>query len=270
MSVKRSPPNTDFVNPQRGVNRQLSLDDSTIVDKSYDTLITEIKLLREDINSWKTHVNQRLDDLEGRLSKSEADVKDLQRKNEECILLRSTVLQLQEQLNQQSQAALSSDIELLGLEELNNENLQHLTLVAATKIGVNLSAADINTVHRMGPRKKSQPNLANSGESLLPRPVVIRFTRKAVRDEFLKAALTRRNLDSKDITESGPQRKLYVNERLSSGNRHLFRITRDFTKNTGYKFCWSRGGNIFIRKREGSPAIRIRCEGDLHKLEPNT
>ncbi|KAJ2937130.1 hypothetical protein O0L34_g19439 [Tuta absoluta] len=165
------------VNVKRGsgsTRRELELDDSpdphrknaiakdgnqVSNDAKYDTLLQEIRLLRQDIGTWKKHVDDCIDDITNRLSNSEKTLKELQSQQQECILLKATVNQLNEQLNTHAQESLNNDVEFLGLEEINNENLYHLALVAARKVGVEIAETDINSVHRAGPRKnKSTEN----------------------------------------------------------------------------------------------------------------
>ncbi|KAI5635057.1 hypothetical protein NE865_12175 [Phthorimaea operculella] len=276
------------VNLKRGsgpTRRELDLDESSdsqpkkstpnednIVssDAKYNTLLQEIRLLRQDIGTWKKHVEDRLDNITSRLSNAEKSLKELQSQQKECILLKETVNQLNEQLNSQAQESLSNDVELLGLEEMNNENLYHLALVAAKKVGVELTETDIDSVHRAGPRKKksseNQGRENGAAQSELVRPVILRFTRKAQREAFLNAAKSRRNLDSKEIAGAGPSRKVYVNERLTFANRNLFREARSLAEEAKFDYCWTRGGNIFLRRKTGTQAIRIRSTEDLSKL----
>ncbi|CAH2073530.1 unnamed protein product, partial [Iphiclides podalirius] len=182
----------------------------------------------------------------------------------ENINLKGYVRQLQDRLNKHTCEFLRSDLEILGLTEIPNENPYHLVLTTAMKIGVELDESDLSYVSRTG-QKLSDPDQSDR----LPRRLIVSFTRRTKREEFLKQAKARRTLQSKDIVGSGIERKLFVNERLTSDSRRLFRTSRLWAKDHGFKYCWIRNGNIFVRKgegRNGSPPIQVRSPEDLQNL----
>ena len=59
---------------------------------------------------------------------------------------------------------------------------------------------------------------------------------------------------------------VYINEHLSKNNRSLFAKAQEKKAALGYKFCWTRGGSINVRKTENSQIVTITCEEDLANL----
>lgn len=241
------------------------------VSSSMQSLISEIQNLRQDMSRMESNFANRFDDLSAKLISYDARIKVLEEKEKENAILKTQVTQLQDQLNKQSHERLQSDLEILGVEETPNENPAHLVLTTAYKIGIELDERDLDYVSRVGPRNK----MSNNEKVNLPRPLVVSFTRRTKREEFLKQAKNRRSLVSKDIVGNGSDRNVYVNERLTGETRRLFRSTRNWTKENDFRYCWVRDGVIYIRKRdgrEGSPPIRIRSSEDLQKFsrEPTT
>lgn len=223
--------------------------------------LREIKLLRGDVVDIKSHITSMTDHLTQcykRLDEYDSRIKSLEKREEEIIFLNNTIANLREQLNSQAQASLKNELEIAGINELKNENPLHIVRVLAHKIGVPLEENDLDFVTRAGPRRQ----LPNSAESA-PRSLAVRFVRRYKRDEFMKAAKIRRTLTSADIEISGTARNIYVNERLTQGNRQLFRASKLASKEHGYKFCWIKNGSILIRKQEGNPSIHIRNTEDL-------
>lgn len=231
-------------------------------------LTSEIRLFREEMSALKlqltnvvsaiSHCNERLDDITYQLTQSDSKIKYLEDRNLDH---ENTILMLQEQLNYQAQLQLRNEIEIVGIPEHSNENLCHIVLTTASKIGVSLSESDLDGVARPGRRSPK----TTGDRKQPPRPVVVRFTRKVKRDEFIKAAKMRRNLNSKDIDPNDSESKIYVNDRLTRENRQLFRDARTRAKQLDYKHCWTNGGIIFVRKREGSGPIQIRSHSDLDR-----
>lgn len=242
---------------------------SGVSSHELQVLTDEIRLMRHDMSCLASTLTERLDILTAKLSNSEERIKSLEKSEQELresnITLKATVTNLEDRLNSVAQATLRSELEIIGLEETRNENSFHIVLTTAQKIGVELCEADIDDASRAGPRRRDGDSNAEETK-YLPRPLVVRFARRAKRDEFLKASKSRRNLDSKDIVGAGPERRVFLNERLTPSNRRLFRNARAHASCLGFRYCWTRYGSIFVRKREGSPAKQIRCEEDLERL----
>ena len=59
---------------------------------------------------------------------------------------------------------------------------------------------------------------------------------------------------------------VYINEHLSKQNRSLFAKAQEKKGNMNYKYCWTRGGTVHMRKTDTSPPITIANESDFEKL----
>lgn len=62
-------------------------------------------------------------------------------------------MHLKEYLSKQAQNALANEVEIMGIPENCNENLQHVVLVTAAKIGIELKETDIDWVRRAGKKE---------------------------------------------------------------------------------------------------------------------
>lgn len=236
------------------------------------SLSTEFNLLRQSASEMWNSLKDRLDDLCDKISSYDSRLGMLEKLESENTVLKATVADLQYQLRSQAQASLSNEVEILGIDEFPAENPYHVVLTTAVKLGVELSEADLVHVSRVGPkrlRENSDTGCDAPNKTTLQRPIAVAFVRRVKRDEFLKQAKVRRSLKSGDIVHQGSSKKVYINERLTSANRRLFRSARIVAKERGYKYCWVRNGNILIRKqdaRTGSPAILIRSDDELKNL----
>lgn len=227
------------------------------------TLSLEINQLRQSASEMWNSLKCQLENISQKISNFDARIKSLESLHTENIELRATVLDLQQQINNQAQTLLRNEVEITGIEEIQSENPYHLAMTTAVNLGVALQDSDIVYATRVGPKRSDVSN------KQLQRPLVVAFARRVKRDEFLKQAKVRRNLKSNNIVGQGPERTVYVNERLTPANRRLFRSARIFAKSHKYKHCWTLNGAIFVRKRDaslGSPAIRVYGEEDLIKL----
>ncbi|CAG9783253.1 unnamed protein product [Diatraea saccharalis] len=191
------------------------------LDDSMRALLVEFGNLRQDMAKFQADIVSKVNEMTAKISSYDSIIKQFEDKEKENIALKLQISQLQEQVNKRSEEALRSDLEILGLFETPNENPIHLVLNTAIKIGVKLEDYDIDYASRAGPRNKKD---SKEGKQL-PRPLIVSFTRKIKRAEFLKQAKSRRTLESREIIGEGPERKIYVNERLTAEKRWLFRTS---------------------------------------------
>ncbi|XP_045501884.1 uncharacterized protein LOC123699064 [Colias croceus] len=233
------------------------------------SLIQEIKLLRSELSSFRSEISRlstlvsnfgsRLDSIEERVSHLESEPcieigqKQVQQNQE---LIES----LKGKLNDSEQEKLQYDVEITGIPESNGENLLHITITLAQKIGLTLDERDIANAHRRGPKRLPE-------SSSQPRPIIVRLTRKPLRDKLLQAARVRRSADTSGTGLSGDPCRFYLNEHLTYENRNLFYLTREKLGRTkNWRFIWTRGGRIYARQDNKSKVINIRTEDDLDKV----
>lgn len=263
-------------------HRVLTADSQSSDSLDLKSVMDEIKLMRNDMLEVKnqlhsltdsiTQCQEKITSFSDFFESTRLRLQLLEEKQAEVCELKSQISHLQEQLVSQAQTAISNELEVIGLPETANENLQHCVLVLAQKVGVPLLNEDIDWVSRVGPKKnmrnKSTGDISdNQSEFHNSRPLVVRLLRKTKRDEILKAARVRRNISPKDMDIGASTQKLYINERLTSDNRRLFREARIRARHLGYKFCWIHNGIIHVRKDEGRgyPAVQIRSWASLEE-----
>lgn len=91
---------------------------------------------------------------------------------------------------------LLNDIEIAGVPEHPGESPLHITQPLAQQVGMQLDTRDVVSVERVGPLKVVSVEV---GPKPRPRPFVVRLTRRPIRDELLRSACVRRNLDTNNI-----------------------------------------------------------------------
>ena len=208
------------------------------------TLAESLGACRNDIASFRSELSSMTEKIE-RLEHYESEVQDL----------RGEVHKLRTEIINRDRQHVQNNIEIVGLTEQGGENLDHLVGVIATKLGVDLDTRDIAHICRVGRR---QPQ-----DTAHPRPVVLRLTRRAVRDQLLKAARVRRHLSTEQLGVPGNSRAVYINEHLIKSDRQLYGKARGYAREGKLKYVWRKNGQILIRKSENGPVCRIQSEGDL-------
>lgn len=215
----------------------------------------EMGLLRQDL----LEVKQQLSSMSQISEKIKIFELKITEQAVEINLLQKSLKATEATINTQEQNHLRKEVEIAGIPEVESENPYHLALATAKKLGVDLLDSDIDCAHRTGPKQKSFEN-----KNHLPRTIVLRLIRQCKRDELVKAAKSRRNLNSEYLAPR-PASKVYVNERLTKTNRLLFRESRKRATQHGFRFCWISNGHIYVRQAERKPAVQIKTYEDLDK-----
>ncbi|XP_045450597.1 uncharacterized protein LOC123659425 [Melitaea cinxia] len=242
------------------------------------SLSEEIKLLRSEINSLRqdimsvisstnTELQNRLEVIEGRLSKLE-NQHPLENPTQ-SVDINKTIERLQIRLNESEQENLLNDVEITCVYEEQGENATHTAMALIKKIGITIEERDIVSAQRTGVRQQHPGSRESEGETSYsrPRPLVVRLTRRYLRDEIIRAARVLRGADTDGVTTK-PSR-FYVNERLSRENRKIFYLARQMGSKENWRYVWTRGGRVYVRREQGSRAHAIRTESDLPKIFGN-
>ena len=86
----------------------------------------------------------------------------------------------------------------------------------------------------------------------------MKFTSHDVREKLYRARKALKDITSYDLGHSEDNR-ISINESLTQSNKELFKDCLKVKKDKGFKFLWTNGGKIFMRKdqHEGSKVIQI-------------
>lgn len=252
----------------------------TLDSTGYNDLLDEIKSymrglldsqtesIRQGIAEIKNAIesqNQRLNQLEARISLLETKADKIQPLSTIASNIESTIAQLEAKIADRDQALLSNDVEVAGCSEEVDENCTRLVVALSKRLGVDLDEKDIVFAGRVGPMRKADTD----GAPGLPRPLVVRLARRAPRDALLQAA-RKRGVNTDDLKLPGPTRPLYINERLTRHNRLLFLKVKALARDAKLKYVWIRDARIFVRQEQGKPRYRIRTESDFSNFFGNS
>lgn len=224
--------------------------------EAFSNMKKEMVCFTSSLNSTTDDIfefRQEIKDLQGQ-------VKELHRYKAEADSLRVEVSDLRRELESHKQRLCLREVELSGIAEHKQENLQQIVSVLSVKLGVELDPRDVDNIQRVGKR-----GVGHESEEK-PRPIVVSLTRRAPRDRLLKAARVRRGLSSDDLDIAGKPRRVFINERLTRANRVLFGKARSLGRELNYRFVWVTNGNIYMRRAESTSILHVTSEQCLDKL----
>lgn len=159
---------------------------------------------------------------------------------------------LEERVEQMEQKEKERNVEIVGLEKQDNENLPLVISNIAEKL--NLNPKDIEEVKRVGSEKVGE-------KQNRPRPVIVTLRSKTARDIWIKQRKVRLNNDK--IYGNGSKQNVFINEDLTKYKRQLFWSAKTQLK-PQFNFIWIQNTNILVKKNELEKKIyNIRCEEDI-------
>lgn len=168
------------------------------------------------------------------------------------------VIALENKVAAMEQIARACNVEIANLPDKRGENLIAIITQIGSFIGYELTQRDILSIHRV-------PH-ADSNDKR-PKNVIIKFSSRYIRDNFLAAFRMKKGVDSTQLSISGPSNKIYANEHLTLGNKLLFRECREKAKTYAYKYVWVKHGIVLMRKSDSSPILAVRSSQDILKIK---
>ncbi|CAK1546890.1 unnamed protein product [Leptosia nina] len=160
------------------------------------------------------------------------------------------------------------NIRRIRIPENSGENITHIVISLAQKVGFTLEERDIVSADRMGSRlqREIQHINDNTAQPFRSRTIVVKLTRKQLREDFLREARVHRGAVTSGTNVEGGVKRFYVNERLTRVNRQLFQMTRREAKTKNWRHVWTRGGRVYARRDQNSTLCKIRSESDVRFL----
>lgn len=254
-----------FMDANIGTNSPLSLSqEMRLLREVMSSVRKEMQDFRQELVNLNTNMaefNKRIDSVEQRVAAVEERISTHTCPDVTDPGVNNMIAQLKQDLNDREQENLMNDVQITGIPERSGENILHVVDLITRKIGVDMEARDIVSAERRGIKRA----LEGGDGTQRPRPIVVRLTRRTVRDAVLKAARVRRGVDTTGILDGAPSR-LYINEHLTRTNRALFHKAREEGRQRGWRYVWTRGGYVFARRETGTAAHRLKTENDIDRI----
>ena len=121
--------------------------------------------------------------------------------------------------------------------------------------------SEISISHRLPSRTSNRSDSDRTSP-----PIIVRFVRRVVRDQFLRGRSKLKNFTTKDIDLGRiSDNKIFIQESLTSRKKALFKKCLEFKKRNNFKFIHH--GTIFLRKCESATAMKVSYQCDLDKID---
>lgn len=231
--------------------------------KDIQSKVSTIPSLKKQLDSIKQSMgllSEKYDMLLAEQEKSKDKIHKLEKAveavNNKCTYLEKFNLALQQSLQGYEQSARKQNIEIVGVEQMPDENVKEIV----SKIGkiINVSSDDsIEWVRRMQPRKLGTK----------PPSIIVGFKNSGMdcRDAWIAERRKLVDVTSNVITGGTKQDKIYINEDLSKSTRTLLWNAKKKLHGL-YQYTWVMNGKVLVKKAEGDKSIWVRSEADINAL----
>ena len=238
----------------RQINQTVSINKNEIIALQTQNVdyVRKNTALRTELDQLKVHARECREHRDRNPPQPPARDVETQTKIDELSIEMNA---MQNELNSIQQYLRINNLEVVGLPEPNEGESEETLLINAFNslegIDEPIRPEDIDISHPLNTTRKD-------GKSVH----VAKFISRKTKQIILTAKKKEENKQFKFRNHD-----VYVNEHLSKNNRALFAAAQEKKRALDYKFCWTRGGTVYVRKTENSQVITISNMDDVRDLQ---
>lgn len=176
--------------------------------------------------------------------------------------LKKNLNNLEVKLCNMDQKLRATTIDITAIPYNENEKPDDLVL-NLFKIGLNLniSRGDIVDCFRVKPKAINNENTNYSPA------IIVKFAKLSTKiNIFSQKSKLSMNLNTKKLFDTNISKPIFINENLCKDRRILLNAALNVKRERDYKFVWTRGGTIHMKKAKTSPVQIINSFDDLYNL----
>lgn len=213
-----------------------------------------IKNLNTEIEKSVSYVSEQIEVVQNKIMMLEEERKEFSTRinaiGDKCDMLEKNLYKTSIEIRNVPKIRGEKNSDLYGyIENLKNN------------LGMTLQSIEIRDIFRI-PNKKDQ--LCSS--------LIVELNNTLAKSKVLDAAKSFNKtgqLNSNHLGLGNKETRIYISERLTPKARRLHFLARDIARLGGFKYCWTAGGNVYLRKADGDMAILIRNEENINELRKN-
>ncbi|XP_045455318.1 uncharacterized protein LOC123664999 [Melitaea cinxia] len=234
---------------------------SNVKTTIFDIISTELSPIREEIAAFKQSISfmsSQYESLCKKIDMMDSEVKTLQATKTAVGEIKSSIIELESQVNNREQWARRSNVEIYGVPERKGENLMHILECVSKRIDFPLDISrDVDFVTRVA---------SKNNNSKRTKPIIVRFLARYKKDDFLSLA-RKFKFSADDLGFKDDNSKIFFNDHLTSVNKSLLQRVKVRAKENKYLYTWVKNCAIMVRRTDTSPIIHISSVSDLNKIK---
>ncbi|XP_053603830.1 uncharacterized protein LOC128677825 [Plodia interpunctella] len=238
--------------------------DQDVVLNRLSVDIAELKEQNSSIKSSSMEVEKSIQFISKQYEEMKIKLLNMEQERKENL---SYIASLENQIEDLQKRSKSAVVEVRNLPVSTQQNrsetqqdLCDLMQKTCGTINVDITKSDIKDIYRIK-NKTGSTIVVTELTSVLSKNKILDGVK-----EYNKIN-PHSKLSTTSIGLPGPRVPIYITESLTNKDRKLFGQARDTAKISGFKFCWTNRGRIYMRQSEGGPRIEIKTEENLKALK---
>lgn len=186
---------------------------------------------------------------------------------------------LEAELNLQAQAAVRNNLVITGLSKTEKPADTFWQLVSSMKAKtVQSDVASVELLKKFEAKDQQATSKATANGTFSSDTILVRFNSNEAKADLIKAkkelgvafADQVQGLVARSTTHhpGAKPRVLFFRDHLTEFSMKLFEAAKNKQAQLGYRFLWTKNGQILMRQADRGNVHRIRSIGDLDKLPP--
>ncbi|KAJ2951387.1 hypothetical protein O0L34_g13529 [Tuta absoluta] len=226
-----------------------------------------LKIQNDRIQASNTDIEKAVTDVSERIKTVQNDIERIEKDRKQLCI---QVAKIENRCEALENNLKKTSVEIRNVPKVKNETKKQLYSYIEnfhSSLGLQPIQSNYRDIYRLPSRKDKDH--ANSS-------IVIEFVNTYTKGQFLDALKQRYTTKKKyneeyHLTASilgmeNNQTEIYVSDLLTPMGRRLLYLARSFKTEEGYAFCWTTGGNIYLKQAEGSLPILVCSEEQLVQL----
>lgn len=220
------------------------------------TVVEEFKELKKEISELRKsceYASAKLDDYDAKLVHVDRKIGEISNLQIVVTSTQNTMTGLKAEVEAMEQWARLSNVEIRGVPFKKDENLFKVVESIGKAAGYEIQRSQLNYISRVPTYSKDKN-------------IVVSFINRYVKEEFIAAARSFKELKASDIGFSNSTQRIFVNDHLTPASKNLLSKAKQKASDLGYIYKWVKYGKNHIRKNDSSPVIIINKDSDLNKI----
>lgn len=197
-------------------------------------------------------MSQQYDDMVIKIKNLESD-----RKLDRC-----HIKQLEEKVENLERMLCSTRVEIRNIPRKLGESKEDLYKIVT----------DTATVLELPVQRHEVKDIFRTGKKDVISSIVVDFVSVTTKENIIKKVRQFNNnnkqnkLNTTHLKIEGSKKPIYISEKLTPKNQHLYYLARNFAKDNDYKYCWISYGKVFLRQDDGKKLTLVNNEEDINSL----
>lgn len=226
-----------------------------------DRQVTEIKAQNEIIKITNSDIEKSIGDVSDRIDQVQSSIKSLEANRKEII---TKIAKLEDKCELLDRQLLKTSIEIRNVPKVKGETktsqLQYIQNLGKC-LEIDLQISDCRDLYRL-PNKNN--NITSS--------IILELSSTVTKARILDGIKTRfknksPHLCAADLGFANVKSEIFVSDYLTPKGRRLLYLAKALKIDAGFKYCWTSGGNVFLKKHDNEMAILVKSEEHIDRLK---